>query len=163
NWPYQLDQYELGTGTTGSHRLAWGTNYGAIGGDDATGKYKPMGSESRTLVGYPYQSYSVVMVLGKHTEQKVFLQVAEIENVQKTRLSASAGTVPSMGPGGAARTDMVKLDPLGYDHRYGVWTVAAAGNQVKLHVESAGLKDPILVVTGWTGAAPPGVKVDGAM
>jgi hypothetical protein len=165
NWPYQLDQYELTTGTTGSHRIAWGTNYGALGGDDASGKYKPMGSESPSLVGYPYQSYSVFMVLGKHTDQTIVKQVTEIETVQKTHLTATTGTVPTMGSGGATRTDMVKLDPPGYDHRYSVWTVAAANNQVKLHValDSGGLKDPVLVVTGFTGSAAPGVKVDGAM
>jgi hypothetical protein len=165
NWPYQLDQYELTTGTTGSHRLAWGTNYGAIGGDDASGKYKPMGSESPSLVGYPYQSYSVFMVLGKHTDQKVFAQVSEIETVQKTHLTATTGTVPTMGPGGVGRTDMVKLDPPGYDQRYSVWTVGAANNQVKLHValDAGGLKDPVLLVTDFSSAAPPSVKVDGAM
>src|SRR5258706_16476574 len=44
NWTYQLNQYELcfnqGTGCvntpTNSHRISWGTNYGAIGGNDAT-------------------------------------------------------------------------------------------------------------------------------
>jgi hypothetical protein len=124
-----------------------------------------MGSETPSLVGFPFQSYSVFMVLGKHSDQKIFAQVAEIETVQKTHLTATVGTVPTMGPGGAGRTDMVKLDPPGYDHRYSVWTVAAANNQVKMHValDSGGLKDPVLQVTGFTGAAAPSVKVDGAM
>ena len=123
-----------------------------------------MGSDAATLVGYPFQSYSVIMVLGKHTDQTIFKQVAEIETVQKTHLTATTGTVPTMGPGGVARTDMVKLDPPGYDHRYSAWTVAAADNQVKLHVaiDGGGIKDPVLIVTGFTGATAT-VKVDGAM
>lgn len=162
NWPYQLNQYELRTGTTGSHRIAWGMNYGALGGDDASGKYKPMGSDAATAPGHPYQSYSVFMVLGKHSDQKVFKQVAEIEAVQKTRLTASVGTVPLMGPGGVLRTDLVQLEPPGYDHRYAAWTVAAAGNQAKLRVavEGGALKNPVLIVTSFTGAAAT-VKVDG--
>jgi hypothetical protein len=170
NWTYQLNQYELCIedprcldGVTRSHRLAWGSNYGAIGGArPGSGDYPAYGDD-RMLSGHPFQSHSVFMVLGKHSAAPVFRQVAEIETVQATRLAASAGTVKAMGPGGVGRTDLVSLAPAGYDHRYAVWNVEAAGNRVALRVtvESGALESPILVVSGYTAPAPPAVKVDG--
>ena len=57
------------------HRLSWGTNYGAVGGDTkgAPGTYPSYGDDKR-LVGFPYQSYSVFTVLGKHTNKTVLTQ-----------------------------------------------------------------------------------------
>lgn len=60
NWTYQLNQYELPFVST-SKRMAWGSNYGAIGQNS----YFAYG-DARTLDGYPYQSYAVHMVLGQH-------------------------------------------------------------------------------------------------
>ena len=112
NWAYQLNQYELcfpeaescAGVTTASHRLSWGTNYGAVGGDTkgAPGTYPSFGDDKR-LVGFPYQSYSVFAVLGKHTGQTVLTQAHEIEIVQKTSLTATVGTVVTDGPGGVGQ------------------------------------------------------------
>lgn len=44
-WPYQLNQYELPF-TNASHRLAWGSNYGAIGQATTT-------AFGRTFPGHP--------------------------------------------------------------------------------------------------------------
>ncbi len=170
NWTYQLNQYELCienascvNNTTGSHRLAWGTNYGALGGATAgSGMYAAYGDDKQ-LSGYPYQSYSVFMVLGEHTATPVFNQVAEIETVQKTTLTASTGTVPTMGPGGVGRSDMVALSPAGYDARYSVWTAEAASNQLALTatVSEGTLVNPVLVVGGYSAANAPSVSVNG--
>jgi hypothetical protein len=167
NWPYQLNQYELCIddpacldATTSSHRLAWGSNYGAVG----SANYPALGDD-RQLSGHPYQSYSVFMVLGKHGDAPVFAQVAEIETVQRTRLTASVGSVPTQGRGGVGREDLVDLDPAGYDHGYSVWMVDAADNAVDLgvDVEAGALQNPVLVVRGYTNAAEPTVSVDGAI
>ena len=93
NWAYQLNQYELcfpevescAGATTASHRLSWGTNYGAVGGDTegAPGTYPSFGDDKR-LVGFPYQSYSVFAVLGKHTGKTVLTQAARSRSFQKT-------------------------------------------------------------------------------
>jgi hypothetical protein len=170
NWTYQINQYELCLdkpecleSTTGSHRLAWGANYGAIGGAKAgSGDYAAYGDD-RTLSGHPFQSYSVFMVLGKHSAGAVFRQVGEVEGVQATHLQATAGAVATMGPGGVGRTDLVALAPAGYDHRYGVFSIEAAANRasLRLTVDRGALHEPVLVVTGYTATAPPAVKIDG--
>ncbi|HXU80777.1 MAG TPA: hypothetical protein VN914_05235 [Polyangia bacterium] len=171
NWTYQINQYELCIenpacleSTTSSHRLAWGANYGAVGGaKPGSGEYPAYGDD-RMLSGHPYQSYSIFMVLGKHSAAPVFGQVTEVEEVQGTHLAASAGTVATMGPGGVGRTDLVPLAPAGYDHRYAVFRVEAAANRValKLTVDRGALDNPVLLVSGYTAAAPPSVKIDGA-
>jgi hypothetical protein len=171
NWTYQINQYELCTdnpacleSTTGSHRLAWGANYGAIGGaKPGSGEYAAYGDD-RMLSGHPYQSYSVFMVLGQHSAAPVFDQVTEVETVQSTHLTASAGTVRAMGPGGVGRVDLVALAPAGYDHRFAVWSAETAGSRValKLTVDRGTLRNPVLFVSGYLGSAPPAVKIDGA-
>ncbi len=50
--------------------MAWGANYGAVGGADASGEYNAFGDDHK-LKGHPYQSYSVFMVLGEHTRSPV--------------------------------------------------------------------------------------------
>lgn len=149
---------------TASHRLSWGTNYGAVGGDSkgAPGTYPSFGDDKR-LVGFPYQSYSVFTVLGKHSAQTVLAQAHEIEIVQKTTLKATVGTVLTDGPAGVARTDIVKLSPVGYDHRYSTWNVLAEANRAAFSVTvgEEALVDPIVVVSGFTDAALPAITVDG--
>ncbi len=170
NWTYQLNQYELcyeqGTGCidtpTNSHRISWGTNYGAIGGANASGNYPAYGDD-KMLVGYPYNSYSVFMVLGKHTDGAVFDQVSEIETVQKTTLTASVGSVLTELPAGVSRTDVATLQPPGYDARYSTWNVAADGNRAAFSVTVAegALRNPIVVVSNFTAASVTKVTVDG--
>ena len=58
-WPFQLNQYELPSETK-SHRVAWGATFGAVG----SSSYTAFGQK---LSGYPYQSYSVYVVLGTHS------------------------------------------------------------------------------------------------
>jgi hypothetical protein len=170
NWTYQINQYELCAADpkcldrpTGSHRLAWGANYGAIGGATAgSGDYAAYGDD-KMISGYPYNSYSVFMVLGRHSEAPVARQVAAIEAVQATRLTATVGSVPAMGPGGVGRADRVKLTPRGYDHNYGVWRVDAADNalKVQMQVDRGELRSPILAVSAYDASELPMVRVDG--
>jgi hypothetical protein len=169
NWPYQLNQYELCIedpaclhATTGSHRLAWGANYGAIGGADETGSYPAYGGDKQ-LAGWPYQSYSVFMVLDRHSATPVFAQAREIETVQKTTLTASVGTVVGMVPAGVGRADLQLAEPPGYDHRYSTWNVQSEANAVAISVEvsEGALSAPTLVVSKFSGTAVPSVFVDG--
>ncbi|HYF63052.1 MAG TPA: hypothetical protein VD886_09595, partial [Herpetosiphonaceae bacterium] len=69
NWTYQLNQYELPFTTT-SKRMAWGSNFGAVGQT----AYQAYGDD-KTLSGYPYQSYSVFVVLDRHSRAAVAGQV----------------------------------------------------------------------------------------
>ena len=162
DWTYQLNQYELPfPGGQKSKRLAWGANTGAVG----QSSYNAYGDDKQ-LSGYPYQSYSVFMVLGRHSTAAVAAEVADVETVQHTHLTADVGSVWTTGPAGIARTDTTTLDPVGWDARYATWNVDSAGNHARVTMTvdaGAGpLVDPILVVHGYSAAAPPAVKLDGA-
>lgn len=158
NWTYQLNQYELcfyggGCSTdspTRSHRMAWGMNYGALGGltDPNTGtdqQYVGYGDQD-LYSGHPYQSYSVFLVLGPLSKAATEAQVSEIEAVQNTALIATIGTVVARLPGGVGRTDMVPLDVLGFDPRYATWNLEAESGKVELSFRTDLLEHPIFVL-----------------
>jgi hypothetical protein len=155
NWTYQLNQYELCLddpgcleATTGSHRLAWGSNYGALGGNDESGTYAVYGDD-KFVSGYPYQSYSVFVVLGPHGQAPTYAQVLEIEGIQQTALAAKRGSLVAELPGGVGRTDNVPLDPPGYDSRYATWNVQVdTGGEAEFSVEGPGLSSPVIVFHG---------------
>jgi hypothetical protein len=166
NWSYQMNQYELCsddatcdiTATTGSHRVAWGSNYGAVGNSE----YPAYGDEA-TLVGYPYQSYSVSMVLGKHSDEPVAAQVAEIEAVQKTKLTASVGAIAAQGLAGVARTDKVALSPVGYDAVHSLWLAEAKDDALTFKVVAGGpLENPVLRLENYRSKDEPQVSLNGA-
>lgn len=147
-WPFQLNQYELPFVTT-SKRIAWGTTFGAVG----QRSYQAFG---QSYVGYPYQSYSVYLVLGKRSQRPTDAQVAEVAATTGATLSATVGTVASSGPGGAGRTDPVEYSPAGYDPVYGTWVViAASGATFRLDPGAATLLNPVFRIQGWTSTSPP--------
>jgi len=154
NWTFQLNQFEIPflVPNVTSRRLAWGANYGAVGQT----QYNAYGDD-RTLSGFPYQSYSVVIVLGKGSQTPVATQVGEIETIQKTRLSARTGSVLTSGPAGVARPDGATYDPPGYNHVYSTWELAADQNAVdfNLSVGEGALHNPIFVVHNFTAPSPP--------
>ena len=152
NWAYQLNQYEIPFLLT-SKRLAWGANFGAVGQEH----YNAIGDEKGTLVGWPFQSYSVSMVLGKHTDAVVAAQVTQMETTQHTTLTATVGTVTAKGPAGVGRSDTVSYVPAGWDHVYGAWSASVAGNAavMQLSIASGSLVDPMFALHGYTAAAPP--------
>ncbi len=160
NWPYQLNQYELPFVTT-SKRMAWGANFGAVGQTT----YLAYG-DNKNLAGYPYQSYSVFVVLDKHSRSRVASQVTEIETVQKTILSASVGSVVTSGPAGVGRADSVAYAPAGYNHIYSTWNVRANdrnGATFALNVTQGSLTNPVVVVHNYSAAAAPAtILINGA-
>ena len=157
-WPFQLNQYELPF-VTSSKRMAWGSTYGSVG----QRAYRSFG---RSLSGYPYQSYSVFLVLGKRSERHTNAQIAEVEAAAGSRLSATMGTVPARGPGGVGRTDLVPYLPAGYDSTYGVWVIVAStsgGVTFRLDPGSGALQNPVFRIEGWTSTdAPTRVTLGGA-
>src|SRR5262249_22793217 len=72
-WPFQLNQYELPY-TNASHRLAWGTTYGAVGKTSYT-------AFGKTLSGYPTMSYALFMVVGPKSTQATMKQVTAVEQM----------------------------------------------------------------------------------
>jgi hypothetical protein len=154
-WPFQLNQYELPY-TTASHRLAWGMSYGAVG-------QKVVNEFGRTNIGYPLQSYSVYVVLGKHSTSAVADQVAEIDATQNAIFSATKGTVASDGPAGPRRTDRTTYVPRGFNPVYGVWEVAADNGaaSVRFQVTRSRLVNPVILVTDFPGTTAPRVSSGG--
>ncbi len=151
NWTYQLNQYELPFVTT-SKRLAWGANFGAVG----QSQYNAYG-DAKKLSGYPYQSYAVFVVLGRHTDQAVLGQVAAVEAVQGATLTASVGSVVTSGPAGLGRTDAATYEPAGWNPVLATWelTADASGRTVAtLTPGAAPLETPVLVVHGFPARAP---------
>ncbi len=148
-WPFQLNQYEIPNDSK-SHRLAWGATFGAVG----SASYTAFG---KTLSGYPYQSYSVYVVLGTHTASAVGAQVADLEAIQGASLSATRGTVATDGVGGPGRTDKVKFPQAGFDPVYAAWTLDAASNAATatFNAGAAKVANPVFEIRGYTAAAAP--------
>ncbi|MBI3489636.1 MAG: Ig-like domain-containing protein, partial [Acidobacteria bacterium] len=159
NWPYQLNQYELGdSGPTTSKRLAWGLMYGAVGQLSTFGY-----GYQTTIVGHPYQSYSVHMVLGRHSDSTVAGQTIQVERKLGATLTASQGTVITQGPGGVGRTDPVAYDKPGYNPIYGAFELAADATgafQATLNAAAGDIKNPLFIVRGM-GALPTQITLGG--
>jgi hypothetical protein len=135
SWPYQLNQYELPFGTT-SHRVAWGANYGAVGQSSYT-------SFGRKLSGYPTTSYAVRVVFGTHGASAVAAEVAEMETVMATKVTANAGTPK-------------------WDALRDAWSADATSNAVTLTIAApSALRNPMFVIRNWT-AGDPNLQWNGA-
>jgi hypothetical protein len=172
NWPYQSINYSLNPFTpavpTNNTRLAWGTNFGFLGQT----QYFIHGSQwyggplpDTTAPGHPRKSYSTHVVLGTHTSDPVGAQVTQNQTVQATSFTAAAGTVATIGPAGVNRPDSAVYAPVGWNHVYGAWAVAAAANAVdtNFNVSSGTLADPLVIVSNWTaGTLPATVRLNGA-
>jgi hypothetical protein len=140
NWTYQLNQYQLES-DPGSKRLAWGANYGAVGQVE----YNAYGDDKKRS-GYPYQSYSVHVVMGEFKDRAVARQVAQIETVQSIAFSGQNIEANSEGPAGVGRSDKTEFKPQGWNHVYGTWdlTQTAAGPlRFKFAVGRGSLQNPI--------------------
>jgi hypothetical protein len=131
-WPFQLNQYELPY-TNSSHRLAWGTTYGAVGKTSVT-------TFGKAHSGYPTVSYSVMLTIGPKSQATTMSQVTQVERM-----------VAAQVVGGT------------YDPTFGVWRVAMTGNRGDVTLNPAGgaVEKPIFRFTGFTGAAPTRVTLDG--
>lgn len=159
NWPYQICQYEMDDRhPTSSKRLAWGLMYGAVGKPS----YWGYGYQGR-FSGHPYQSYSVYMVMGRHSQGEVLEQVAQVERTLKARLQAARGELVSQGPGGVARSDSVRYPVAGYNSTYGTYELQAdASGAFELGMEAVGgaIENPVFRVHGVDGV-PACLMLDG--
>ncbi len=158
NWSYQLNQYQLADNPA-SKRLAWGSNYGAVGQT----QYNAYG-DTRKLSGYPFQSYSVFMVLGKHSKAATEKQIAQLESVQNVKVTASVGTVSLEGQGGVGRNDIVKYEPVGWNHVYACWDFIVSSNSelnATFQVSSGSIENPVLVLREYGKVKPAEVQLDG--
>jgi hypothetical protein len=149
DWPFQLNQWELPFETT-SHRLAWGTTYGAVG-------QRSYDSFGKTLSGYPYQSYAVFVVLGTHATSAVEAQIAEVDAEAHVVVTATRGTVATDGVAGVGRTDRVTFSPVGFDPVYAAWAVDAASNAATIQIDAGAgsLRAPVLEIRNYDATTPP--------
>lgn len=173
NWPYQSINYSLDPlnpdNSTNNTRLAWGANFGFLG----QAQYYTDGSAyyggplpNTAASGWPKKSYSTYVVLGLHSADPVGAQVAQIETVQNTTLTAAIGSIVTTGPAGINRADTVTYAPAGWNHVYASWALQAAANQVdaNFNIGAGTLSNPLVIVSNWTAGALPGtVQFNGAM
>jgi hypothetical protein len=172
NWPYQSVNYSFAslTANTSNSRLAWGANFGFLGqtaypihGSDFYGG--PLAGDPRAS-GWPRKSYSIFVVLDKHSIDAVGATVGEMETVQDSTLTASVGSVETTGPAGVNRPDTVTYAPAGWNHVYAAWALRATANQVNATLTVAAgrtLKRPLLQINNYTGALPTQLRLDGGL
>jgi hypothetical protein len=153
NWTYKLNQYEIPFLLT-SKRMAWGANFGAVGQEQY-----PAYGDDRMLVGWPYQSYAVFVVLDRHSIAPVDAHVAWMERVQGVTLTAAQGEVVTSGPAGVGRADQATYEPAGWDPIHAAWTLR--GSPVVVSPVGGPLDHPTFHLLGWDRA--PIVRLDGAV
>jgi hypothetical protein len=160
SWAFQiLNESFPASGPTTTKRLAWGANYGRVGGwDDSSPGYTdprypdslsgsltqynkhyddPLGKiESGSRADGLLMAYSVFVVFGTHTggyaNGTVGQQVIQMENATRASLSAAIGAVETSGPAGVgnASSATIAYTPAGYNPTYSSWEIAAATNAV---------------------------------
>ena len=121
--------------------------------------------DDRKLTGYPYQSYSVFMVLGEHTRSPVLEAARQVELTQGVKIVPSVGALVASLPSGVGTSPDVATDPRGYDARYATWNLVASKNQAKFSVDLAqgALSAPVLVIFEFGKDTPPIVRIDGKL
>ncbi len=164
NWPFQSINYSIfpfnpdqGTHST---RLAWGTNFGFLGGASYD-THGFLGSAS----GWPKKSYSTYVVLGTHSADPVGAQVGQIEAIQGMSLSATVGSVVASGPSGVNDATVRLYTPAGYDPVYGALRFNANGNQLTANIGIAAgtLRHPLIIVGNYSGALPTTLRLNGQL
>lgn len=136
-WPFQLNQYELPF-TDESHRLAWGSTYGAVGKTSVS-------AFGTTISGYPSFGYSVYFVVGRRSTASVAAQVTQVERHTSASLSATVGTLPR------------------YDSEFGTFDVVAANSAATVLLRALGgpIEAPTFRVTGFSKATLSQVTLNG--
>jgi hypothetical protein len=184
-YAYQIINYSLtGTSPTDSKRLAWGGNFGRVGGFDDYGdsslnvtQYSrhsddPLNSPlAGTRANGLLMAYSTFIVLGPHSGSyltgTVGQAVTQMENAAVATLSASAGTVATSGPAGvgAAANATISYVPSGYNPTYAAWELTAAQNAaIATLTPAAGkaLDHPVFMLDGYTSSAlPASIAING--
>lgn len=164
NWPFQSINYSIypfnPDQATNSTRLAWGTNFGFLGGQT----YDTHGYLG-TASGWPKKNYSTYIVLGTHSADPVGAQVSQVEASQGLALTATTGSVVASGPSGVNDATVRTYTPSGYDPVYGALRFNASGNQLtaNIAVGAGTLRNPLLIIGNYTGALPTTLRLNGQM
>lgn len=162
NWPYQAINYSLNAfGTpdtpTNNTRLAWGTNFGFLG-QEVYDTYAYL----RQAQGWPHQSYSTFIVLGRSGPGLGPVQVA-IDRSQRMRLvgfpdaGVLEGEIVVEGPAGPGDDTVVSYDVPGFNQVYGALALAASEeNTLDVEVVPGGndVLQPLLIIGNYDGDWP---------
>ncbi len=131
-WPFQLNQYELPS-TANSHRLAWGSNYGAIGKTSVS-------AFGRSFSGYPQVKYGVFLVVGSRTRGDTMAKVTDVERLATATITGAT------------------WNPL-----YAVWDLPAVIGGTSMTIDPKGqtLTTPIVRLTNFTASQLTEVSLGG--
>lgn len=176
-WPYQMMNYDWenpakpATEGTGTKLMAWGSNYGWLGGTT----YKNFDGGS-TLDGRGDRSYATFIVLGPKARFSagsgmydqpgdVMTMVSEVEALSLATLSSvGPGTVAMQAPKGPGASENKTLVN-GYNDTYAAFYLNAVGNQVKFTITpdvAQTIKTPVFVIENFTSRSIPTIRVNGA-
>jgi hypothetical protein len=155
NWTYSLHQWQLPTTT--SKPIGWQMQYGAVGTNSAS-KYATGGVG--TITGYPYQSYSLYVLLGQKTVTST--AVTRQEALVALATTATRGSLVTTSVAGIGRSDTVSLSN-GYNPIYGTIDVTPDTYNAMVVSMAAGTKtvvNPMFRIKPYTTAVPTDLKYD---
>ncbi len=159
-WAYQSVNYSFQdvNSTTPSKRLAWGADWGYLGQQTVNT------INGNTVHGWPRVSYSTYIVLGQHSDNPTLNMARQAEAINATTLTTPVGSVLTSGPAGVNRADLIDYSPVGYNPVYGTWEASADNGSATLSFSVGGgnvLKNPLIVLRGYSGSETPNVTLDG--
>jgi len=181
DWAFQILNYQFsGSTPITSKRLAWGSNFGRVGGFNDYGDYPnttanitnysqhvtdPVGvSLTGQRASGMLLAYSVFVVFGAHTggytNGTVGKQVIQMQNVAAATLSTVTGTVATNGSAGIgnATNTMITYSPIGYNPTYSAWEITAMTNTVNAILVPAAnepLDHPVFIIDNYTSTRLP--------
>ena len=139
-------------------KMTWGVPYGAAGGATGGATF-PDWTYARNWTGYPTMGYTLLIQLGKHSDDKVRARVAEqaaIHALPATALTAAVGTVVTAGKMNLQDpTSTFAFKPQGYNHIYHAWQVTCAGSaaDITLALGAASLGNPTFFFDNFTAGS----------
>ena len=184
-YAFQIINYSLATnGTpTDSKRLAWGSNFGRVGGFDNYGdtslditQYSQHSTDpiNQPLAGTRadglLMAYSTFIVLGTHNGSyasgAVGQEVTDMETTAQATLTVSNGTAAASGPAGVGNSAdaTIPFTPVGYNPTYAAWEITAAQNSVYAVLTPATgdtLNYPVFIIDGYTDTQLPSISLNG--
>lgn len=154
-------------------KMTWGLPYGAAGGETATESGTttkntfPDWTWRKNWPAYPTMGFTLLIEMGKKTDDKVHSLVAEeadIHTLVDTAFTAAVGTVAALGQSNLYDTNAFTFKPAGYNHIYHAWEVTCSANtaNVTLSLGAISLKNQTFIFDNFGGAAVPPVTVNSA-
>lgn len=131
-WPFQLNQWELPYSDS-SHRMAWGSNFGAVGQRTFT-------AFGRTQVGYPIYRDAVLLVLDLRSKDATLGAVTAVERLRSARV---AGAI--------------------WNPAHAAWDVACAGFPCTVQLDPLGgpVRAPVFRFSGFSATGASEVRANG--